>query len=1623
MRKIGTALLWLITIFMLSSVTIFNPGQVTNFFVQLFNIRPSIPELKPIQISERDREIRAIAESLEEEHIRKTVSDLAAMGSRVPGYPGHRQAFEYVKSAFEEIGLENITIEGHYVTVPVDKGAALDLGEQGSVRLYGLWPNHVQTPTLPKNGVRGNLIYGGKGSFEELNGKLVEGSIVLMDFDCGQSYLNPRMLGAQAIIFFDNGRVTHGEALDKFLQVPVDVPRYWVEGGDANRLVALAKAGDKEVTLTGKMDWEKVPSWNIYATLPGVDDFITERQERKWSEQQIVLSSFYDAISVVPAVAPGAENATGIAALLHTAKILKQNPPKYSVMFLATGAHFQGLAGINDFLFRHSRESEHFRELIPDHESLACQDNDALDTRQYCLACQAKKPASECLQTLGPKIDFRLFVGLDLSSESDQIASFSHGTFDNANWRTDNYLNNLLAPYADKFDGYMAKVFPGQGVRHVDAIAPPKRTWKNYMPVHLGLDSEAVTFVGKEGITLATPSTVRRVVDTPNDRLEFVNFANLTKQVQTTVGALLKAGEDPEFFRVSKLKLQDRGHSLEGRILWFDRNVDFALPRVPVTGAIVTYQQPGSFGSNAGVRTLIVDKASEGPIYDIAQANDPQHIDAHLFGPRSDVELTGRFHFEIMRNRFSNRILAYEINDEGRIVSAPDLGSEGDKKFPITQRYGWWENEMMAVLFKCAPLSVFEIIDSSYLSALDFMTVLNANDTQPIEYSYSYIQNQSTKEGNVTRAAVAFSRLDHVSGKAERLKVLMSTGLFGVKFLLINAPQELLDNPINLKQVDEKLLERARGEGYEPGVIFQPSYKAAKDMWVIDDVRMKQLAQYGIENNRLTMLHNSARDALIEARAHLADLNYEGFVSASRRAWGLEARGYPEVMSTANDTVRGIIFYFILLLPFSFFIERLFVGASSITWRLAWFAIFFFLFFLILRFVHPAFQLSNSPYIIFLAFVIMALGGVAMVIVVSKFGEEVRKMKQASSGNYEADVGRLSATSAAVVLGISNLRKRPLRTALTGITLTLLTFTTLSFTSVQTSLKFYKLPRDNNPSYQGSLVRDRSWRGMQESVLSYLNSGFEGRADIVPRSWYMSQVRGERAYVNFSRITETTADMGVRETYIDFDVGITTGKDSFVNALLGLTSDEPKITGVDKFLMSGRWFEPGEEFVCLLPNDLAELVGIFPEDAGTAKIEMQGQIFTVIGIVDSDAFNKFKDLDDEKLTPVDTVKEKDDLADAQDQDPRVVAAAPIETFTHLESTNVLIVPYQYVLDVGGVLASVAIANFRDEQGQLKANFVKDIEEFMTRVSLTMFVGQGKGVTVYSSIGSTSLSGLGNLFIPILIAALIVLNTMMGAVYERFNEISIYSSVGLAPNHIAALFMAEAGVFATLGAVFGYLIGQVLVLVLYNQGLLGGLELNYSSLSAISATLIVMATVFLSTLYPAKKAGDMAVPDVTRKWEFPDPEGDKWVFDFPFTVGGAEVLGMYMYLTRVFESYGEGSVGDFVADHVKFWSEDMAGEPQYNIDLTAWLAPYDLGISQEVQLKAIPTGEHNIYKIEVIINRLSGDVASWKRINRGFLNVLRKRFLVWRTIPGEVKFTYAEDGKKILANQSIAETSV
>ena len=1449
-----------------------------------------------------------------------TLSRFASLPSRVPGYPGLEEAGRYIRAEFERAGLHQVRSDTFQVTVPVDKGAVLEVAGTGEqIPLYALWPNQVSTSTTPPEGLSGPLVHGGHGDFEEFDGQVVDGSVMLLGFGCGLSYLNARMLGAEVILFYDDGQVSREQARDKFLKVPADVRRFWIGREEALRLRRRLQAGEEvQVKVRGRMDWETAPVHNIYGYLPGLDEPLPEDPTRRWKDELIVVSAYYDAMSVVPALAPGAESACGITALLHLAELLAEHRPNYSVLFLATSGHFEGLAGVNHFLYRHARKSGYFRERMSE------------------------------------PLDFRLFIGLDLSSHNDQVAAFAEGTF-YTGWNTNNYLKNMMAPYARLFARYVEAAFPkaAGSPPYMDAIAPSKQTWRDFMPTGLALDSEAPVFVGLSGISLVTPDDARRRVDTPLDRLEYVDVRALTRQIRT-IGAILRgAGRDPDLFGKSALELKDQGHSLAGTIYWFDREVNFAVPKAPIADAVVTYQQPG-LNSIAGVRTLMTTR----------------------------TDSAGRFFFDILRNITSNKVLAYKLDEAGRITWAPDLGSEGNAAYPITQKYVWWEDEMVEVLFPCQTLSLFDIVDARHLIALDTPTVLGENDAPPQWYGMDYVAKQSAQEGKVALAAVIYAR------SGTRVKILMSTGLMGVKYLLTNPPSRLLDQPILPTAATPALLEEAKGRGYpiDTGIIPYPLYRSTADLWMIDDVRMKILERYGVRNERLAGLHQQARDALEEARDALEERRYGRFMAAVRQAAGFESRAYPEVKATANDTVNGIVFYFVLLLPFSFFAERLLFGCADIRRQLAAAAGVFVLVFLVLRLVHPAFKLSSSPYIIFLAFVILAMGSAVIVLIISKFKAEIQKMKRSTAGLHEADVGRLGATAAAISLGISNLRKRRLRTSLTAATLILVSFTALSFTSIQTSIKFYRLPRADRAPYAGALVRDRSWKGLQDITLDYVRSAFGERADVVPRSWYLSPTPSARAHLHFTVPG--------------------TGKSSYAYGMVGFAPEEPRVADLDRLLLEGgRWFAAGERQVCILPDDMAGLMGIGPADVGRARIHALGTDYTVIGLIDAEAFNRMRDMDGEKFTPVDMVTESANLTKEAKQDPEVVATTPIRSFIHLEASNVVLLPYAEVMELGGTLRSIAIADFQGTWPE----FVHQVESFVTRVALPIFVGAEEEVSVYSSMGIASFSGFGQLVIPILIAALIILNTMLGSVYERGPEIGIYSSLGLTPLHVAALFLAEASVFATIGAVMGYLLGQTVGLVLAANGLLEGITLNYSSLSAISSTLIVMLTVFLSTSYPAKKAADMTVPDVNRKWDLSAPEGDDWSFDFPFTVSRDEIVGLYAYLYRVFASYGEGSIGEFLTEDLEFSISAPGPEPAYRIDMRTWLAPYDLGIGQEVSMEAVPSDEHRIYRIAMSIRRVSGDAASWQRINRRFLNVLRKRFLVWRTLAPEIKQEYAAEG--------------
>jgi hypothetical protein len=340
-----------------------------------------------------------------------------------------------------------------------------------------------------------------------------------------------------------------------------------------------------------------------------------------------------------------------------------------------------------------------------------------------------------------------------------------------------------------------------------------------------------------------------------------------------------------------------------------------------------------------------------------------------------------------------------------------------------------------------------------------------------------------------------------------------------------------------------------------------------------------------------------------------------------------------------------------------------------------------------------------------------------------------------------------------------------------------------------------------------------------------------------------------------------------------------------------------------------------------------------------------------------------------------------------------------QEYLHLSPDQVVFIPFTTALDMAAEVESVAVSFITP--GEVK----KTLLALMPRLGFNLYAGTGNEIRKWSAIGRTSIAGMSDVLIPILIAALIVLNTMLGAVYERVKEIHIYSSIGLAPSHIATLFMAESFVYAILGAIFGYLIGQGTAKVITVFHWLPGLYLNYSSVSAVASTTVVIGVVLLSTVYPARKASEVATPAIERRWQVADPVGDAWDIPLPFAVTGHQATALTRFMVEWFEAYEEYSIGDFVTQDVSHHEERTQYGTSYVIDLMAWVAPFDLGVSQKVQLKSVPTDMEDVFEIMLHLERVSGDVSSWRRVNRRFLNTLRKQFLIWRTLRAEERDRY------------------
>ncbi len=1633
-------------------------------------------------------------------------------------------AAEYVLKRFKQIGLSTVKAEDYSVTAPVTRQPATLELNGNTLPIFPVYPNQVVGSTTPEKGISGPLVYAGLGRPSDYNGQKIDGSIVALDFNCGMNWITAADLGAKAIVFLAPESTDRGQAERKFTALPVELPRFYIQGADAQ---ALKTATGQNVTLKSLVTWEPVVTRNILGFLPGTNP------PAKGKANTVIMSAYFDSMSVVPDLAPGAEAAGNMAALLELAARLKKNPPAYNVLFVANGAHHLALAGIRNFLAMHAVD----------------RDGTGGDKLKDEIAT------------------YRAFVGFDLTSRTSTIGMFAKAWFYNQmGTGSENILLNQFGPLAKAVGRYAAdqaktkNQIPDE--HFVDGITGKDgRTWRSYLPSQIALDSEAATLAQIPGISFATANDARLEQDTPFDTLQNMNLPNLVEQVNSVEPLLRDAlSEVATGDEKSAPMLPDRSQlsgvfGFEvGRAIYRDvAKTNSFLPDTPLpdekfdpkgdkgiqaVGVAVSDRggNPNEQKSYSGVRGLMIERATYSqPI----PATDTPAVAQFVFtGPRvGDPKGGGTPGYEFE---------AFSINRDGHIIFAPDRGSDRQRFSPGFNKAqsaltvkdkdkNQLNADVSLICFSCRAATIFDTLDQRYFTVLREMSVLDAKtDAEPVVVGYL---RPAAPPGisEIEPIAVVFSQA------GQRYKLIMAQGLLGKRLVLLQNSGNPSEGTVSYEGSGFEVL-----DGPDANRITRIAYQTASDLWTLDQQRVRLLKGFGINNERVDKLHGAAGcpaadkglfncptesiarpngGSLDAASKALLAFQYDKFYAEARRAFGLESRAYPDVEATSQDVLKGIIFYLALLLPFAYFMERMLFGFPDVRKQIVGTSVVFLAVFAAIRFVHPAFELAATPFIILLAFIILALTVVVTAFLQSKFEQEIKRLKQ---GVHYADMGRLSALGAAVGLGIANMRRRPTRTALTCITLILLTFTVLSFTSVTANIQNFARPygdAERPPAYQGFLVRDAAWSALPDRAVDSITNEIRSKnlGEPALRAWYLSRDQGEPLQLRVQNATDSS-------------------KFFYSPALLGLSPEEQNIgSPLPSTIMKGRWFQPGDTNVCLLPRDIllddatrateraakqggdaaaatpvptttpdptapveptGPPLGLTLDNAIGSKIQVAGKTLEVVGVFDdrkwygAQAKDNLRDIDNEEFSPVDYSNDQTKTSQtSQSQSSAQGNEVSVQRYEHMQANALLVLPYQTAMDMGATTRSIAVG-IKDPKVA-----IAELNDLMNRAALGIFGstpdlgadGKPTGpplARLYSSVESASYDGFASLAIPILIAAMIIANTMLGSVYERTREIGIYSSIGLAPIHIAALFIAEAVVYAVLGSISGYLIAQVTAKIITATNALPGITLNYSSSSAVLATLIVMLTVLLSTLYPAWAASRLSQPD-ERKAELGEPTGDLWRLQFPFTVSGLQSLGMAQFLADYFDSHTDTSVGKFYTDKIYFsaltlreavellnagvpvpGSPEALASPSNNgnsnrtmkkfplkkmpkIDETAsggapaplqnapkggyiqldsiaespetqvfllhmrtWLAPFDMGVSQDTDIILLPSNEPGLYEMQLRLERRSGEIAAWKRVNREFMTELRKQLLVWRTVKPAMQHEYILRGRAHVSGQTI-----
>jgi len=907
---------------------------------------------------------------------------------------------------------------------------------------------------------------------------------------------------------------------------------------------------------------------------------------------------------------------------------------------------------------------------------------------------------------------------------------------------------------------------------------------------------------------------------------------------------------------------------------------------------------------------------------------------------------------------------------------------------------GWGasRSNVNIVVFRASPVTLFDTVNPQTLSAFAGVGFVSREGLTPLTRTNIYTPAAS----GIVTAFLEPDRPFYVTLKAgsAQNKLVMDTRAF-----LLNVGA----GPAGEREIE--------GEGflaYYTPVLLEIPRQIAGSVQQVNGRRIELQTRHHMADARAQAFHRKSGELLAAAAGPELSAHQRHLATSEAATYGI--LNHPVLRRSIYESVVGILWYLGLLVPFVYFFEKLAFGFPDIRKQLAAEAVIFIAVFLLLRLLHPAFEMIRSSLMILLGFVVMLVSGGVTLMFSAKFQENFEELRKRRGQVAAAEVNKFGVMATAFALGLNNMHRRKVRTGLTCATLVLITFAMICFTSIRSNL-VQTSNAIGKAAYQGLLVKPKKFAPISDSELFALRNRYGHLYEVSTRCMVLGR---RNAWSSACRNPEIN---------LVYEPEGGTAKKLRVESVMTFTAREPLRDRIS--LLTGRgWLPEIPETVTpdapvpvLVSDEMAAEMGLTAGevDAGEVAATVNGAAVVIHGIFETESLRRLRDLDDRDLLPFDVeavrvqqLHSSNELL-AEDDDPRQSAARQILAREDFSAQIDM-------ADMRLVSATVHMPALSYKQARA------EIDRYLEQSGQETYFGLD-GVAYFGKIArESSFAGLVEIVIPLIIAAMTVLNTMRGSVYERRNEIFVYNAVGIAPRYIFGMFISEAVVYAVVGSVLGYLLSQGTGRVLTLAGWTGGLNMSFTSITTIYASLAIMVAVFISTYFPARSAMEIAAPAEESGWKLPEPEGDRMAFSLPFTFDFKDRVAVLAFFHRYLADHGEGSSGKFFAGPphtgVGAATDPLAGDAYIpEIRCTIWLKPFDLGVSQELVI-ALPTDAETrefIARIEII--RLSGTRESWVRLNPPFVAQLRQNFLYWRAVSIEERARLFEESRQLLSAEA------